>query len=85
MSAEAAREFITRADYDPRITQRARDRFEDVETVGREHGYDFTRDEIDHAMRHRKASGHPLSGGTSEDAYDGLRHSTQCECAVDDD
>jgi hypothetical protein len=57
MTIQAANDFIGRTDQDHVIRKLARERFGDIVNVGSEHGYDFSRDEFDCAMRERKATG----------------------------
>jgi hypothetical protein len=86
MSLQAAQDFIDRANQDQVIRKLARDRFGEIEAVGREHGYDFERDELDQAMRERRATQHPLmagpeggpSGGRDSDFEDPT--GTNCQC-----
>ena len=67
MSLQAAQRFIDLANQDHAIRRLALERFSDIVTVGREHGYDFARDEFDQAMRERKAIHRPgPSGGRSD-------------------
>jgi hypothetical protein len=56
----------------------ARDRFAEIENVGRENGFDFTRDEFEHAMRQRKASGTGVGVVKAADTI-------SCQCPGDKD
>ena len=83
MSIESAQEFINRANQDAVIRKLARERFGDIENVGREHGYDFARDEFDEAMRERRAmqaaQGQGPSGGGGRGKGD-VDDSGSCQC-----
>lgn len=85
MSTEAARDFISRADQDQAMRQMARDRFAEIENVGTEHGFDFTRDEFAAAMRERKATGAgPGGGGSATVRLSDTVIQCQCEKAEPD-
>jgi hypothetical protein len=54
MALQAAKDFIDHANRDEAIRKEARTNLKDVGSVGRRHGYDFTQQEMAHAMRERK-------------------------------
>jgi hypothetical protein len=68
MSTQGAQEFIEQANQNAAMRQAARERYADIAGVGSEHGFDFTRDEFDQAMRERKATqdGGPSGGATCQ-------------------
>ena len=81
MSTQAAQDFIDRANHDEAIRRLALERLDEIVDVGREHGYDFARDEFDEAMRERKAAQGP-SGGRDDDADDDDAGRCQCTPAT---
>lgn len=72
MSLQAANDFIDHANRDEAIRNEARANFKDVVNIGRKHGYDFTGDELNQALRERKGS-----------SQQGADASTQCQCCFD--
>jgi hypothetical protein len=75
MSVQAAKDFITHANHDDAIRSIARERFTEIESVGSEHGFDFTRDDFAQAMRERR--------GTGADVR--LDQITNCQCGRNPD
>jgi hypothetical protein len=80
MTIQAAKDFIGRTDQDQVIRKLARERFGDIVNVGVEHGFDFSRDEFDCAMRERKATG----GNPGEDEPGDSCVNT-CQCTEGDE
>jgi hypothetical protein len=76
MSVQAAKDFITHANHDDAIRSIARERFLEIESVGSEHGFDFTRDDFAQAMRERR--------GTGADVRLDQIHNCQCGHHPDD-
>lgn len=85
MSTQGAQEFITQANQNPVIRKAARERYADIAGVGSDHGFDFTRDEFDQAMRERKAmgGGEEGDGGSSTcQCGTGSESGTTCQCGT---
>ena len=75
MSVQAARDFIDRAYKDESVRNAGRDRYSEITTVGKEHGFDFTRDEFTQAIKERKKPGY-------EGEEDGGVDPDTCFCCV---
>lgn len=56
MSKEHAKNFIQKAKTDPAIQKELHERGRHPVDVGREHGYHFSKEEFDEAMRERDAA-----------------------------
>jgi hypothetical protein len=88
MSTQGAQEFIEQANQNAAIRQAARERYADIAGVGSEHGFDFTRDEFDQAMRERKAiqdGGQGSGGGACQCGGHGGGDPVTCQCGTGSD
>jgi hypothetical protein len=63
MSTQGAKDFIERANQDAAVRKTARERYSEIASVGQEHGFEFTKDEFDQAMRERKGTAGEPAGG----------------------
>ncbi len=57
MSVENARNFIDQAYKDKKLAQEGARRYKDIVDVGREHGYHFSKDDFEKAIRERQKPG----------------------------
>lgn len=90
MSLQAAKDFITHANQDEAMRSIARERFLEIESVGSEHGFEFTREDFAQAMRERRGSGavlhadqiHNCQCGRDKDDDDD-KDTNNCQCGDD--
>jgi hypothetical protein len=85
MSLQDAQDFINQANQDAVIRKLASERFGEIETVGREYGFDFARDEFDQAMRERKATQGPQGPRVANADSEGGPTGQACQCGGDAD
>jgi hypothetical protein len=88
MSTQSAKDFIEHANGNEAVRKTARERYGDIAGVGKENGYDFTKDEFDQAIRERKATHGDAStegvcqcGGPT--TCQGGGESEACQCGPD--
>jgi Nif11 domain len=62
MPLQSAKDFIDKCSKDEAVRKTARERFQDIDKVGKEHGHDFTKDEFAHAIRERRMAGSDKTG-----------------------
>lgn len=81
MSTQAVHDFIDRAGKDAAVRKSIRERKKDIVGVGKQHGYDFTKDEFDKVFKERKKNWTKGKGKGKDDDDQGEDEPYNCWCA----